>query len=70
VEGGGAVITSFLRSKLADKLVAIIAPRLMGKGTDAVGELNITDVSKALKLSSVKTYRSGVDIVVEGRVGS
>jgi riboflavin-specific deaminase-like protein len=69
VEGGGAVITSFLRLHLVDKLVAIIAPRLMGKGTDAVGELNIKDISRALKLSSVKTYRSGADIVVEGRPG-
>jgi diaminohydroxyphosphoribosylaminopyrimidine deaminase/5-amino-6-(5-phosphoribosylamino)uracil reductase len=69
VEGGGAVITSFLRLRLVDKLVAIIAPKILGKGTDTVGELNITDLSKALKLSSVKTYRSGVDIVVEGRLG-
>jgi len=70
VEGGGEVITSFLRLGLVDRLVAIIAPKIMGKGINAVGELNITDLSKALKLSSVKTYRSGVDIVVEGRLGS
>jgi len=70
VEGGGEVITSFLRLHLVDKLVAIIAPKIMGTGADAVGELNITDVSKTLKLSSVKTCRSGEDIVVEGRVGS
>jgi riboflavin biosynthesis pyrimidine reductase len=70
VEGGGAVITSFLRLRLVDKLVVIIAPKIMGKGIDAVGDLNITDVSKTLKLSFVKTYRGGEDIVVEGRVGS
>jgi riboflavin-specific deaminase-like protein len=70
VEGGGAIITSFLRLNLVDKLVAIIAPKITGKGTDAVGELNITDLSKALKLSFVKTYRSGEDMVVEGRVGT
>jgi diaminohydroxyphosphoribosylaminopyrimidine deaminase/5-amino-6-(5-phosphoribosylamino)uracil reductase len=70
VEGGGAVITSFLRLNLVDRLVAIIAPKILGKGTDSVGELNITDLSQALKLSSVKTCRSGVDMVVEGRVGS
>lgn len=70
VEGGGAVITSFLRLKLADKLVAIIAPKLMGKGTDTVGELNISDVNKAFKLSFERVYRSGEDIVVEGRAES
>jgi diaminohydroxyphosphoribosylaminopyrimidine deaminase/5-amino-6-(5-phosphoribosylamino)uracil reductase len=70
VEGGGVTITSFLRLNLVDKLVAIITPKILGKGTDTVGELNITDLSQALKLSSVKTYRSGVDMVVEGRLGN
>jgi diaminohydroxyphosphoribosylaminopyrimidine deaminase / 5-amino-6-(5-phosphoribosylamino)uracil reductase len=65
VEGGGEVITSFLRLNLADKLVAIIAPKILGKGTDAVGDLNITDLSKAYQLTFDKVYRSGVDIVVE-----
>ncbi len=67
VEGGGAVITSFLRLNLMDKLVAIIAPKILGKGTDSVGDLNITDLSKAYKLTFDKVYRSGEDIVVEGR---
>jgi diaminohydroxyphosphoribosylaminopyrimidine deaminase/5-amino-6-(5-phosphoribosylamino)uracil reductase len=65
VEGGAEVITSFLRLGLADKIICIIAPRLMGKGTDAVGDLNITDVSQSLKLSFTKVYRSGEDIVVK-----
>jgi diaminohydroxyphosphoribosylaminopyrimidine deaminase/5-amino-6-(5-phosphoribosylamino)uracil reductase len=68
VEGGAATITSFLRLRLADRLVAIVAPKLMGKGIEAVGELNITEVSQALKLSFSRTYRSGEDLVVEARV--
>jgi diaminohydroxyphosphoribosylaminopyrimidine deaminase/5-amino-6-(5-phosphoribosylamino)uracil reductase len=67
VEGGGEVITSFLQLNLVDKLVVIIAPKILGKGTDAVGDLNITDLTKAYKLTFDKVYRSGVDIVVEGR---
>jgi diaminohydroxyphosphoribosylaminopyrimidine deaminase/5-amino-6-(5-phosphoribosylamino)uracil reductase len=67
VEGGAEVITSFLRLDLVDKVIAIIAPKIMGKGTETVGELNITDISKALKLSFTRVYRSGEDIVVEGR---
>jgi diaminohydroxyphosphoribosylaminopyrimidine deaminase/5-amino-6-(5-phosphoribosylamino)uracil reductase len=69
VEGGGETITSFLRLGLADKVVVIIAPKLLGKGTTAVSELNITDLAKAYKMTFDKVYRSGVDIVVEGRVG-
>jgi diaminohydroxyphosphoribosylaminopyrimidine deaminase/5-amino-6-(5-phosphoribosylamino)uracil reductase len=67
VEGGGEVYTSFLRLGLADRVVAIIAPKILGKGTDTVGELNITDLSKALKLTFTRVYRSGEDIVVEGK---
>ena len=68
VEGGAEVITSMLRLNLADKLVIIIAPKIMGKGIEAVGELNVADVSQSLKLSFVKTYRMGEDLVVEARV--
>jgi diaminohydroxyphosphoribosylaminopyrimidine deaminase/5-amino-6-(5-phosphoribosylamino)uracil reductase len=66
VEGGGKVITSFLRLGLADKLVVIIAPKILGKGTDAVNDLNITDLAKAYNLTFTKVYRSGEDIVLEG----
>ncbi len=68
VEGGAETITSFLRLGLADKIIAIIAPRIMGQGTDAVGDLNITDISRALKLTFTRVYRSGVDIVMEGKI--
>jgi diaminohydroxyphosphoribosylaminopyrimidine deaminase/5-amino-6-(5-phosphoribosylamino)uracil reductase len=68
VEGGGEVITSFLRLNLVDKLVVIIAPKILGKGTDAVGDLDITDLAKAYNLTFDKFYKSGVDIVVEGKM--
>jgi diaminohydroxyphosphoribosylaminopyrimidine deaminase / 5-amino-6-(5-phosphoribosylamino)uracil reductase len=67
VEGGAGVITSFLRLSLADKLVVIIAPKILGKGTDAVADLNITDLSQSLRLTFTRVYRTGVDIVAEGK---
>jgi diaminohydroxyphosphoribosylaminopyrimidine deaminase/5-amino-6-(5-phosphoribosylamino)uracil reductase len=68
VEGGAQTITSLLRLNLVDRLVVIVAPKLMGKGIEAVGELNITDVSQTLKLSFRRTYRMGEDLVIEARV--
>ena len=63
------VLTSFaMRLNLVDKLVAIVAPKIMGKGIEAVGELNIADVSQALKLSFSRTYRLGEDLIIEARV--
>jgi diaminohydroxyphosphoribosylaminopyrimidine deaminase/5-amino-6-(5-phosphoribosylamino)uracil reductase len=70
VEGGAETITSLLRLNLVDRLVVIVAPKLMGKGIEAVGELNITDVSQTLKLSFSRTYRMGEDLVIEARVES
>lgn len=67
VEGGAETITSLLRLKLVDRLVVIVAPKLMGKGIGAVGELNITDVSQTLKLSFIRTYRLGEDLIIEAR---
>jgi len=67
VEGGATLITSLIRQELADKFVVILAPKIMGKGIDAVGDLGISDVERALKLSLVKTYRSGEDLIIEAR---
>jgi diaminohydroxyphosphoribosylaminopyrimidine deaminase/5-amino-6-(5-phosphoribosylamino)uracil reductase len=69
VEGGAATITSFLRLGLADRLVVFTAPRIMGRGVEAVGELEIKDVAGALKLTFEKVYWSAEDIVIEARVG-
>jgi len=68
VEGGAKVITSFLRQKLVDKLVVAIAPKIMGRGIDAVGELNITQISQALKLNFQKVSRVGEDVIIEARI--
>jgi diaminohydroxyphosphoribosylaminopyrimidine deaminase/5-amino-6-(5-phosphoribosylamino)uracil reductase len=68
VEGGAGVITSLLRQNLADKLVIAVAPSIMGKGIEAIGELNIREVSQTLKLSFRKVYKVGEDLVIEARI--
>ena len=66
VEGGAKIITSLLRERLADKIVLVVAPKLIGEGVEAVGNLGIQDLSKTLKISRMKTRRLGADIVIEG----
>jgi len=68
VEGGAETITSLLRLNLVDRLVVIVAPRIMGKGIEAVGELNIDVVSQTLRLSFGKIYRRGEDLIIEAKV--
>ena len=65
VEGGATTITSFIRRGLADKVIAIIAPKIMGKGIEAVADLGIREVSHALKLSLDKVYQRGNDLIIE-----
>jgi len=65
VEGGASVITSLLQQKLVDKLVIAVAPKILGKGIEAIGDLNIRDISQAMPASFLKTYRLGEDLVIE-----
>lgn len=66
VEGGSQIITSFLQRKLADKIVIVMAPKLIGNGVEALGDLEIRDLKQALEISRMKTRRLGPDIIIEG----
>lgn len=65
VEGGGALATSFLREGLADRLIAIVAPKILGAGIDAVGDLGITRMDEALTFDFRKISRSGADLILD-----
>ena len=67
VEGGGEVITSFLREELADEVRVVVAPILLGKGRLPVGDLGVERVDQGLKLEKVTHRRLGEDILIEGR---
>ncbi|MGH1364020.1 MAG: bifunctional diaminohydroxyphosphoribosylaminopyrimidine deaminase/5-amino-6-(5-phosphoribosylamino)uracil reductase RibD [Calditrichia bacterium] len=64
VEGGSEIHTSFLRENLFDKLSCFVAPLIIGKGIEAVGELGITDVSEALRLSNVNYQQINEQILL------
>ncbi len=66
VEGGAAVITSFLRARLADRVIVGIAPKIIGSGTEAVGDLSVVRVSDGLRLSDRSVHAFGDDVVVAG----
>lgn len=70
VEGGAAIITGMLRERLADRLVVCIAPRILGRGIEAVGDLRIDRLGDALALRSMSLARCGEDLVLEGELAS
>ncbi|MFH1080960.1 MAG: bifunctional diaminohydroxyphosphoribosylaminopyrimidine deaminase/5-amino-6-(5-phosphoribosylamino)uracil reductase RibD [Pseudomonadota bacterium] len=68
VEGGAAVITSVLQQRLADRIVVVVAPKIVGKGIEAVGDLGIRLMDDALKLSISQVIRKDGDLILDGRI--
>jgi 3,4-dihydroxy 2-butanone 4-phosphate synthase/GTP cyclohydrolase II len=66
VEGGARVLTSFLRARLADRVIVGIAPTILGAGTDAVGDLDIASVTHGLRITNRSVYRAGDDLMLAG----
>lgn len=68
VEGGSGIITSLLAARLVDRLVVAVAPKIIGRGIEAIGDLGITRLSDAITFTSVETYTLGQDVIFDGRL--
>jgi GTP cyclohydrolase II len=66
VEGGRGIITSALRDHLVDRLVVCIAPKVIGEGVDAVGDLHIDYLRQALTFSHARFVTCGEDLIFYG----
>ncbi len=68
VEGGSRLQTGFIDSRLADKIVLTVSPKLVG-GRDAPGFLageGVRRIAEALPVKSLRAFRLGDDLVLEG----
>ena len=50
IEGGARVVTSVLAAALVDRIVVGTAPKIMGNGTNAIGDLGVGRVTEAIRL--------------------
>jgi diaminohydroxyphosphoribosylaminopyrimidine deaminase / 5-amino-6-(5-phosphoribosylamino)uracil reductase len=66
VEGGAGIITALLSARLVNRMVIAIAPKIIGQGIEAIGDLGITKLSNALTFASFKTEHLGPDIIFDG----
>ena len=64
VEGGAKVITSFLKEKLADRVVFVIAPKILGSGVDSIADLNVLTVDQSVVLENVYVKKMDTDLLV------
>jgi len=68
VEGGATLITALLCARLVDRLAVCIAPKILGRGIEAVGDLGICDLDDSLTLTGTSVTPYGVDLVIDSRV--
>jgi len=68
VEGGAQVITSFLNDRLADRMIVAIAPKIIGTGIEAIGDLGIGSVDRCIELTNLRWRTAGPDHVVIGDI--
>jgi riboflavin-specific deaminase-like protein len=61
VEGGGRVITAFVKENLVDKMIVITAPFLLGAGIPSIGDLEITVLGEAIRPYKTRFRRYGHD---------
>ena len=68
VEGGATLITGFFRAGLVDRLAVCVAPKILGEGIEAIGDLGIRDLSQSLILVDAAVEPYGVDLILSGRI--
>jgi len=68
VEGGSKIITSFLKQKLVDRMVIVIAPLIIGKGIRGIESVRTRKAGDLASLSSLKIYECGDDVILDGLI--
>ncbi len=68
VEGGATLIGSLFAEGLVDQVIAFVAPKVLGGGLSAVGELTIDRIAGAQQLGLRRIKRIGDDVMLDYRV--
>ena len=62
LEGGPTLAGAFLAAGLVDRVVAYLAPALLGAGPAALGDAGISTIADALRLDVVDVTMVGPDV--------
>jgi riboflavin-specific deaminase-like protein len=69
VEGGGTVLTSFLRARAAQRAEIEVAPCFLGEpATPSMRELGVSDLTRALRLADLQVERLGDGLLLRGDI--
>ena len=72
VEGGGTLLASFFEQRLVDKVLAFVAPLIIGgqgAPTPVAGQ-GVARLSQSLRLERVRVEKVGTDVLISGYVGN
>jgi GTP cyclohydrolase II len=64
VEGGARVITSFFAAGLVDRVVVALAPLVLGRGLEGIGDLGVTRVQGGIRLTDRRVHLAGDDVLM------
>lgn len=67
LEGGPTLAAAFLRQGLVDRVVAYLAPTLLGAGRAALGDAGIGTLAHALHLTDLRIDQLGPDLKITAR---
>jgi diaminohydroxyphosphoribosylaminopyrimidine deaminase/5-amino-6-(5-phosphoribosylamino)uracil reductase len=70
LEGGPTLAAAFLRAGFVDRVVWYVAPKILGAGPPAVGDLGIPGIASAMQLEITGITRVGQDVRLDGRMVS
>ncbi|MDP6648216.1 MAG: bifunctional diaminohydroxyphosphoribosylaminopyrimidine deaminase/5-amino-6-(5-phosphoribosylamino)uracil reductase RibD [Candidatus Woesearchaeota archaeon] len=68
IEGGSEINSSAILSGLVDKVYLFAAPKLIGNGLGAIGNLGIRKVNRAINLKHPETRKVGKDLLIEAHI--
>jgi len=66
IEGGSELNSSAIKEGVVDKILILTAPKIIGNGLGAIGNLGIRSVDKAINLKNPIAKKIGNDILIEG----
>ncbi len=66
IEGGGDIITSALDERVVDRLYLVFAPKIIGAGIEAIGDIGIRDIKSSIDIKIREQKQSGGDIIIIG----
>ena len=68
IEGGSELNSSAIKAGVVDKMLIFTAPKLIGNGKGAIGNLGINTIDKAIEMKNVTLAKIGKDMLIEGYI--